>query len=83
MPYFFQIDFLLSKEFTSQEAVNASQLLSCRMSDSKQNSNMLVTPEATPGMQGKEGSDDQTTKEKDQMGLSQRLYWHQSLMSFE
>jgi len=41
------------------------------------------TPEATPVMQGKEGSDDQTTKEKDQMGHSQRLYWHQSLKSFE
>lgn len=41
------------------------------------------TPEATAVMQGKEGSDDQTTKEKDQMGHSQRQYWHQSLMSFE
>lgn len=36
------------------------------------------SPEATPVMQGKEGSDDQTTKEKDQIGHSQKLYRHQA-----
>lgn len=38
LPYWF----LSSKEFTNQEAVVASLLLSCRVSDSKQNSNVLV-----------------------------------------